>query len=96
MRLLSREPLRVYGRHYSRYVLLKKLWLPELQLGLTLWTGEYAGMEDTWLRWTDKDGNMLPTGAEAVEQEQRRTEQERIRVDKLAAQLRALGIEPEL
>ncbi len=53
----------------------------DLGLGLTLWEGTYEGHHDTWLRWCDVDGQVIPTGAE--------------RAERLAAQLRALGINPE-
>lgn len=48
---------------------------------LGLWQGEYQNMELPWLRWWDLQGNLLLTGEE--------------RANRLAAQLRALGIEPE-
>ncbi len=41
-----------------------------------------------WLRWYDQEGNLLLTGAERVEHERQRAE-------RLAAQLRALGVEPQ-
>ncbi|MDM3858706.1 MAG: Uma2 family endonuclease [Aphanizomenon gracile PMC644.10] len=55
---------------------------------LGLWQGEYQNMELPWLRWWDLQGNLLLTGNE-------RAEQETQRANRLAAQLRALGIEPE-
>ena len=55
---------------------------------LGLWQGEYQNMELPWLRWWDLQGNLLLTGEE-------RAEQETQRANRLAAQLRALGIEPE-
>lgn len=57
-------------------------------LGLTLWHGVYEGKEGLWLRWQDQDGNLILTGAERAERAERRAE-------RLAAQLRALGVEPE-
>ena len=48
---------------------------------LGLWQGEYQNAELPWLRWWDLQGNLLLTGEE--------------RANRLAAQLRALGIEPE-
>ena len=61
------------------------------------------------MRWWDESGEMLLWGAEMVdrerqqkdlaqqqaEQERERAEQERERSQRLAAQLRAAGIEPE-
>jgi len=55
---------------------------------LGLWQGEYQNAELPWLRWWDLQGNLLLTGEE-------RAEQETQRANRLAAQLRALGIEPE-
>ncbi|MBS9393472.1 MAG: Uma2 family endonuclease [Dolichospermum sp. LBC05a] len=48
---------------------------------LGLWQGEYQNAELPWLRWWDLQGNLLLTGEE--------------RANRLTAQLRALGIEPE-
>lgn len=99
---LSETPLRVYSLKDMAYVELEKTWLPGVQLGLTLWQGKYEDKEDTWLRWCDEDGTLIPTGAERAEKERERAEkeqaradQERERAERLAAQLRALGIDPE-
>jgi hypothetical protein len=45
-------------------------------------------MEAEWLRWCDQHGKVLPTGAEAKNMETQRAE-------RLLAQLRALGVEPD-
>ncbi len=58
-----------------------------LDLGLTLWSGVYENKEDTWLRWQDTTGQLIPTGAELAAQE-------RERADRLAAKLRQLGVDP--
>jgi hypothetical protein len=75
---------------------------PWLKLGLTLWEGEFEGKVDTWLRWTDDQGVMIPTGKERAEQERRRAEQaeqraeqEHQRAERFAALLRQAGIDPE-
>jgi Uma2 family endonuclease len=105
---LSERPLRVYELHGRRYIeLLDPSWLPYLGLGLVLWEGEFERMPGLWLRWCDEQGNLLPTGEEAAEQERQRAEQERQRAEqerqraeqerqraeRLAARLRELGIE---
>jgi len=70
----------------------QRLWLPEAEVGLGLWFGTYQGLERQWLRCYDASGAwILPP----QEQEQQRAEHERQRADRLAAQLTALGIEPE-
>lgn len=106
---LSREPLRMYELRHKAYVPMAEQWMPALGLGLRTWQGAYEGMEDEWLRWCDIDGTLLPTGAElAAEQRQRaeeaakraeraegRAEQAEERAERLAAKLRALGIDPD-
>lgn len=81
-----------------------------LEVELGIWQGQYRNMELPWLRWWDEQGNLLLTGEEQAElerqekelaqqqaeQERQRAEQERQRAEQLAAQLRELGIEPEV
>jgi Uma2 family endonuclease len=75
-----------------------RIWLPDYDLGLGLWQGDYQGITRLWLRWCNADGQWLPTEAEQERQGRLRSEQqleqEQQRSDRLAAQLRALGIEP--
>jgi hypothetical protein len=59
-----------------------------LKVELGIWQGEYQNQFFPWLRWWDGEGNLLLTSQES-------TEQERQRAERLAEQLRALGIEPE-
>jgi Uma2 family endonuclease len=93
---LGETTLYIFERRGSEYEWMRKSWLPKLGLGLQLWEGKYEGVQAVWLRWCDADGNLIPTGAEAIQQEHERAEQERERAERLAAQLRALGIEPEV
>jgi Uma2 family endonuclease len=81
-----------------------------LGVELGIWQGRYQNMEFPWLRWWDAQGNLLLTAEERfeqerqekelaqqqAEQERQRAEQEQQRAERLAAQLRALGIEPEV
>jgi len=73
-----------------------RFWIPEMQLFLGVWQGNRENRQGYWLRWWDEQGNLLLWGAEQVDRERQRTEQERLRADRLAAQLRAAGIEPEV
>ena len=59
-----------------------------LKVELGIWRGEYQNQQFPWLRWWDAEGNLLLTSQEQIERERQRG-------DRLAAQLRALGIEPE-
>jgi hypothetical protein len=70
-------------------------WIPEMQLFLGVWEGIGENRLGYWLRWWDDRGNLLLWGTERVALEEQLTEQERQRAERLAAQLRAVGIEPE-
>ena len=59
-----------------------------LKVELGIWRGEYQNQQFPWLRWWDAEGNLLLTSQEQIERERQRG-------DRLAAQLRALGIDPE-
>ena len=50
----------------------EEFWLNELGLGLTLWKGSYEQRSGIWLRWCDRSGEILLTGAERAEQEAKR------------------------
>ena len=52
-----------------------------MNLGLTLWDGEFEGRSDNWLRWCDRDKNILLTGDERADQEQQRANQQQQRAD---------------
>lgn len=79
-------------------------WFTSDRLGLTLrtWTGEYRGIETTWIRWATLTGEVLPTAQElaiaaqqAVQAAQQEAQAARQKAAALAAQLRALGIDPD-
>ncbi len=57
---------RLSGTDYERHSSPR---FPDIGLGVTLWK------TDTWLRWTDADGNLILTGKERAEQERLDKEQ---------------------
>lgn len=102
--------LRVFklvGGYYQELELQEpRVWIPELDLGLGLWQGEYQGIERSWLRWYDAQGNWIPTEAEQerqqAEQEKQRAEQAESRAQEAEARLESLiqrlresGIDPD-
>ena len=89
------EPLRVFVLRDKSYTPCSAEWLPILGLGLTLWQGLFEKCDTTWLRWCDRQGQVIPTGAERADQERERAENERFRAERLAAQLRELGVVPD-
>ena len=91
--------LRVWFNSAGRYMELtppqgvnevgQLVWLEEVGLGLMLWSGQFEEeITRLWLRWCDRDGQVIPTGAEGREIERQRAE-------RLAERLRALGVNPD-
>ncbi len=86
------------------------IWLETVGLGLALWEGQYEDqVTRLWLRWCDRQGQVIPTGAEGLEMERQGREMERQgremerqgremerqRADRLADRLRAMGVNPD-
>ncbi|MDB5352672.1 MAG: hypothetical protein JWN86_3919 [Planctomycetota bacterium] len=83
--------------------------VPELGVELGVWHGRVENLEFPWMRWFDADGRLLPSGHEIADQERQRAEvehrraeaerqraeAERQRAERLVAQLRAMGVEPD-
>ncbi|WP_224411895.1 Uma2 family endonuclease [Oscillatoria salina] len=106
---LGDKRLRIFELRGMRYFETTETWLEQVQLGVTLWEGEFEGRQDSWLRWCDRDGILLPTGderAETAEQraetaEQRaetaeqRAETAEQRAELLARRLREMGVDPD-
>lgn len=106
------DQFRAFGLTQGRYAELslpdQKLWIPDLNLGIGIWQGNYQGIDRDWLRWYDDRGNWNPTEAETAQQERQRAERERQRaererqraeqaemqVEQLMECLRAKGIDP--
>jgi Uma2 family endonuclease len=96
------------GTSYSQVNLSdNRFWIPDIELGLGVWIGNYKGVEMPWLRWYDTEGNWVLTGeeqkAKLLEEEKiklnqttQQLEEERLKTEKLLAQLKSLGIEPDL
>ena len=88
--------LQVYGLSLGRYKPLEATvlehpsdgmkslyWLEEVGIGLTLWEGEYEAKQETWLRWCDAQGVVIPTGAERAETERQRAELAEQQIERL-------------
>ncbi|MEM7552858.1 MAG: Uma2 family endonuclease [Cyanobacteria bacterium P01_A01_bin.84] len=83
------------------------LWCERLGLYLGTWEGEIDKETAVWLRFYEKEGNLVLLPEEAAvqraeqeaqraEQEAQRAEQEAQRAERLAARLRELGEDPDL
>ena len=82
---LSDEELQVFVLRDGRYELMREHYLPLVGLGLTLWQGMYEGITGRWLRWCDRDGNVIPTGEERAAREAERAAREAERAAREAA-----------
>jgi Uma2 family endonuclease len=78
---LRGEVLAVYELQAGHYIRRPDTWLPTVGLGVRLWDGTFEGRHDTWLRWCDQQGVVIPTGAERAEHERQRAERERQRAE---------------
>ncbi|MFB2974603.1 Uma2 family endonuclease [Aerosakkonema sp. BLCC-F183] len=83
----SRGRVEVYQLFNGRYQLIPindrgHYPIEPLGVEIGIWQGQYQNVEFPWLRWWDAQGNLLLTAEE--------------RADRLAAQLRSLGVEPEV
>ena len=82
LKYLSDQVLQVYKKGVTAFYPKEDFWLEEINLGLTLWAGEFEeGYYETWLRWCDQSGNILLTGDEKVDQEKQRAEAEKQRAE---------------
>jgi Uma2 family endonuclease len=80
-RYLGPAALQVYRLFGMSYEPQASARFPQLSLGLAFWEGEFEGKRATWLRWTELDGTLIPTGKERAEQERERAETERERAE---------------
>jgi len=80
-RVLGEEILQCYELRGRTYAPCAGGWLEDIGLGVRLWEGEYEGVKAVWLRWCDREGNVIPTGAELAEAERARAEAERARAE---------------
>ena len=76
---LSDVPLQAFELAGSVYRVMRTIYFDLLGLGLTVWHGEFEGLEADWLRWCDADGRLLPMTSERIESANARADQESAR-----------------
>ncbi|MBE9010939.1 Uma2 family endonuclease [Pseudanabaenaceae cyanobacterium LEGE 13415] len=85
--LTSNEGIREVGQ---------SVWLNAARVGLTLWEGQFEDeLNRVWLRWCDRNGTVIPTGAERAEAAEARAEDAELKAQRLAERLRSMGIDPD-
>jgi hypothetical protein len=63
---LSNEVLRLWKLSGKEFEPVEPGHWSDVGLGLTLWQGTFEGHTDTWLRWCDENGVVIPTGKERI------------------------------
>ncbi|WP_017295688.1 Uma2 family endonuclease [Geminocystis herdmanii] len=64
---LSEQVLRIFKLMGINYQETSETWLEGVNLGLTLWEGEFENFKGVWLRWCDENANLLLTGDESAQ-----------------------------
>ncbi len=93
-KLLGSDEVRVLELCVKEYKARPDQWLPKIGLGVKIWEGTYEDLPARWLRWCDTGGHLIPTAVERIGQERDRADRNKERMERLEAQLRALGQEP--
>jgi Uma2 family endonuclease len=77
----------IKGRYHELTLDKGRFWLPQIQLGLGLWQGNYNGAERQWLRWYDASNRWISTPLEHLSEESqaRLAEKQRADVEKQRA-----------
>jgi Uma2 family endonuclease len=70
------------GQYVEAKISGQGFWLPEIELGLGIWSGLYQGGRGLWLRWYDRSGNWIPTLEEKELLADQRADLERQRAEK--------------
>ncbi|MBM3226629.1 MAG: Uma2 family endonuclease, partial [Candidatus Tectomicrobia bacterium] len=89
------DVLTVYRRHDTGYTRMELPLFPLLKLGLTLWEGTFEDKHDTWLRWTDEHGRLIPTGKERADQAEARAAQAALQVQQATLQAEQATLQAE-
>lgn len=61
---LGNGVLRIYRLVNGKYIQTEDTWLEKLGLGIRLWEGTFESRKETWLRWHDEKGELIPTPEE--------------------------------
>jgi len=88
------EVYRLMAGEYQRQ-LGNPVWMPELELEIGSDRGTYQGITREWLYWFDRQGQRFLTLEERLQIAEQEAIAERLRAERLAQQLQALGIEPQ-
>ena len=93
---LGKEVLRVYRLQGNRLEqdVVTPYSFGSVGLGVTIWSGRFENTDGNWLRWTDANGILIPTGAERADAAAEQADAAAERAD--AAEQRADAAEEEI
>ncbi len=97
-RLIQNEPLVVYESVAGEYLPRPDFDMQRIGLSLQIWHGIFDDMQGEWIRWTDLDGNLIPSGDEQrqrADRAEQRADSAEARAAQFAARLRELGVDPD-
>ena len=79
---LGKRELRLFKLEGGKYVeLADPTRMPEIALGFTLWEGRFLDVDARWLRFVDKNGELILTGSEKNARAEARAEAEARRAE---------------
>ncbi len=81
--LIQKKDLRVFELQAGKYIPKVDTWFPGVGLGVTLWEGVFESTPANWLRWCDKEGNVIPSGLESSDRAHLRAEQAEQEADRV-------------
>lgn len=80
--MLGERELRAFRLAEGRYLeMVPATWLPEIGLGLTVWEGELEDTTSRWLRFTDRNGELLKTADERAKESESRAKEAETRAE---------------
>jgi Uma2 family endonuclease len=73
-----------------------RIWITDLDIGLAIWQGMFAGRPKAWLRWCDANGNLLLTDTEEALEEkaiaQQQQQQAELKLSQTVLRLHEMGM----
>ena len=103
------EELQIFRLANNRYRMAPltegRLLIPEIELSLGLWQGDYLGRNQRWLRWMTVEGDLIPAATDEatqrvieqrVETAEQRAETAEQELERLRSLLQEKGIDPDI
>ncbi|NET25880.1 Uma2 family endonuclease [Okeania sp. SIO1I7] len=84
---LSETVLQVFQLQFNSYIPKNDAGFPDVNLGLTLWSGTFENINGTWLRWCNVDGNVIKTGDEIAAEKNAEISQKDVEISQKDAEI---------